>query len=64
MMKKMAGKYNSTAIKHSTKIKTKIPYRNYIANILADSFSQNPPSKNQKINFITKNTERYNQSFT
>ena len=77
MIRKIAGKKQTTPLKHLSVINKKITTKKAIADILAETFSQNSSTQNnqkfqrikqytekKKINFSSKNSEDYNQLFT
>ena len=77
MIRKITGKNNNTHIKRLTQNNMKITDKKDIANNLAETFSQNSSTKNQrkcfqiqtkaekvKIKFQNKNIEIYNQPFS
>ena len=78
MIRKISGKPQPTTLKHFTKKQTEKTTRKDIAEVLAETFSENSflknsnpqfisyksKSKKQRLNFKTNNSEKYNLPFT
>ena len=78
MIRKISGKPQPTTLKHLTKTQTEATARKDIAEVLAETFSENSSLKNsnpqfisyksksekQRLNFKTNNSEKYNLPFT
>ena len=77
MIRKIAGKKQSTPLKHLSVTNHKITGKKAIADLLAETFSKNsssqfntefykikPTLKKKKIKFSSNNSEEYNKPFT